>query len=231
MSCPAPEPARVLTPSQVVPALLCGCRPLAEAIERYLFDVETLGQGNELPLLVHATKARELFQGWRVVVAQGWPWPVEKAFKLGRKMFLPVRPDDGTPMDDLDFQEYIWERLVTPEGLSELRTILSELGPPVPEAQGPAAPTWGDGLPRDAHSHLTPPARAIAAAYDLKREGKPISLRAACSRAKVDRKHLGENFPEAKKIIETLGKPDCAPTRGIRDRRNRNVDGVYDPEE
>jgi hypothetical protein len=80
-------------------------------------------------------------------------------------------------------------------------------------------------------AELTPPARAIAAAYDLKSEGKPVSVRAACERAGVDRNHLAKRYPEAKQIIEELGEPDRAPRRGVHDRRTGKLDGVDNIEE
>jgi len=72
---------------------------------------------------------------------------------------------------------------------------------------------------------LTPGGRAIAAAYELQREGKPVSLRAACKRAKVDRHNLRCRFPEAVATIEALSRPAIAPRRGGRDRRTGDVDG------
>lgn len=79
---------------------------------------------------------------------------------------------------------------------------------------------------------LTPPARAVAAAYDLKREGKPVSLRAACERAKVDRANLRKRYPQVVKVIEGMSLADRAPRRGFRDRRTGSPDAVdYDSEE
>src|SRR5208337_489621 len=75
---------------------------------------------------------------------------------------------------------------------------------------------------------LTPPARAVAAAYDLQREGKPISLKAACKRAGVDRANLRKLYPEAARIIAGLAAPDGKPPRAIHDRRTGNIDAVED---
>jgi len=78
---------------------------------------------------------------------------------------------------------------------------------------------------------LTPPARAVAAAYDLQREGKPISLKAACKRAGVDRANLRERYPEAAEMIRRMGSLNRAPRRGMVDRRTGNLDAVEDLED
>jgi hypothetical protein len=75
---------------------------------------------------------------------------------------------------------------------------------------------------------LTPPARAIAAAYDLQREEKPVSLRAACERAKVDRANLRKRYPEAVKTIEALSLSQVKPRRGATDRRTGTVHALDD---
>jgi hypothetical protein len=73
---------------------------------------------------------------------------------------------------------------------------------------------------------LTPGARAIAAAYDLQREGKPVSERAACGRARFDRANLRKRYPEAVAAIEAFSRPQTAPRRGVRDRRTGDVHAV-----
>lgn len=77
----------------------------------------------------------------------------------------------------------------------------------------------------------TPGAHAIAAAYELQKEGKPVSLNAVCKRAGVDRGNLRRNYPEAIQIIKTLGSPDRSPRRGVRDHRTGDIDGVDDDED
>src|SRR5262249_14912477 len=60
-------------------------------------------------------------------------------------------------------------------------------------AAPPPSGTEASG-PDDSGSKTRPPgdpvARAVAAAYALRRAGKPVSVRAACKAAGVDRKHL-----------------------------------------
>jgi len=69
------------------------------------------------------------------------------------------------------------------------------------------------------------PVKAMAAAYALKREGKPVSLRAVCERAGgIDRANLSKRHPETAALIEALSKADRAPKRGVRDRRTGDVD-------
>ena len=48
---------------------------------------------------------------------------------------------------------------------------------------------------------LNPGTKAVGAAYQLQKEGKPISLSAACAKAGVDRKNVGRRYPEAVKAI------------------------------
>ena len=111
--------------------------------------------------------------------------------------------------------------------------------PPPTPADRPelvAAPPSGNGTAAtndrtsEAPAGLTPPARALAAAYELQREGKPVSLRTACERARVDRAHLRRRYPDAVKAIEDMARPDRSPRRGCRDRRTGNIDPLDDRE-
>ena len=77
----------------------------------------------------------------------------------------------------------------------------------------------------------SPAARAVAAAYDLLKEGKPVSLRAACERAGVDRAHLRTKYPDAIETIRRISAPNRTPRRGVRDRRNGTIDAVDDDSE
>ncbi len=96
-----------------------------------------------------------------------------------------------------------------------------EYAPEAPEVSR----TANEAAPVARPEELTPPARAIAAAYDLQKEGKPVSLRAACDKAKVDRANLRRRYPDAVKAIEALSEADRAPRRGVWDRRTGDVDG------
>jgi hypothetical protein len=98
-------------------------------------------------------------------------------------------------------------------------------------AAGPAPPPREDKRTAATPSGtaLTPAARALAAACDLQREGKPISLRAACERSGVDRAHLREKYPEVAEAIKRMATPDRTPRRGTRDRRTGAIDAVDDP--
>jgi hypothetical protein len=81
-----------------------------------------------------------------------------------------------------------------------------------------------------AKAELTPAARAIAAAYDLQKEGKRVSVKAACDRAGVDRGHLREKYPEAITAIRKIATPGRTPHRGTLDRRTGIVDALDDRE-
>ena len=74
-----------------------------------------------------------------------------------------------------------------------------------------------------------PVTRAVAAAYALRRAGKPVSVRAACKAAGVDRNNLAAKYPEAIETIEKLAEPDRKPPEGAADRRTGNLDDWDDP--
>jgi hypothetical protein len=76
-----------------------------------------------------------------------------------------------------------------------------------------------------------PAARAIGAAIVLLKEGSPISLRAACKKAGVDRKHLSDKYPDAVESIKKLGAPNGVPPKGAVDRRTGNLECWDDPDD
>lgn len=106
-----------------------------------------------------------------------------------------------------------WWRANAPDRLMppELRDDLGGASRP-PEGE-PGARPQGD-----------PASRAVAAAYALRKAGRPVSVRAACKAARVDRNHLAKRHPETVKLIEQLAEPDRAPLRGAIDRRAGNLD-------
>ncbi|MEW4569728.1 hypothetical protein AB1L88_17830 [Tautonia sp. JC769] len=111
------------------------------------------------------------------------------------------------------------------------------LGPPVsctqgveqesPKALAVAAP------PHEANPFpkLSPPGKALAAAYDLKREGRPVSIKAATERAGVNRSHLIKRYPEAVRLIKALGTPDGRVPRGSKDRQTGTIEAANDDED
>lgn len=90
-----------------------------------------------------------------------------------------------------------------------------------------AGGSWSGNAPK-ALNDLTPGARALAAAYELQKEGKPISLRRACERAGVDRVHLRKKYPDAAEAIQRMAMPDRTLRRSARDKRTGNIDAVDD---
>jgi len=88
-----------------------------------------------------------------------------------------------------------------------------------------------NGRTSETPAEPTPPARALAAAYDLQREGKPISLNSACERSGVDRKHLRDRYPETVAMIRRLAQLSRPPRPGMVDPRTGNRDAVDDPED
>jgi hypothetical protein len=81
-----------------------------------------------------------------------------------------------------------------------------------------------------AGNSMSPAARALHAALELKREGKSVSLRAACMRAVVDRVNLRRKYPDIAEVIKKMGTPDRKPRPGLIDRRhnddNRQIGGL-----
>jgi hypothetical protein len=73
-----------------------------------------------------------------------------------------------------------------------------------------------------------PASLVYAAAIDLKKEGKPVSLNAACKRAGVDRKNIAKRHPEVANAIRMLADPYQLLPRAIRDRRTGNLDAIED---
>jgi hypothetical protein len=94
------------------------------------------------------------------------------------------------------------------------------------EDEGAAAPPASGSRPAP-----TPPARALAAALDLQKEGNPVSLRAVCERAGVDRANLRSNYPDAVSAIRLMMAPDRTPKRGVRNVRTGGFDAVDDSED
>jgi hypothetical protein len=76
----------------------------------------------------------------------------------------------------------------------------------------------------------SPGARAVAAAWELHEAGKPVSLRAACRLAKVDRPNLKERYPKEVKAILLLAAPDRTPRRRTGDPRTGGFDVIDDSE-
>lgn len=117
-------------------------------------------------------------------------------------------------------------------GDPELFSALPENGRP---ALAPATPAAADPAPTPTEPNpsdtLSPPGRAVGAAYDLKREGRPVTVKAAAERARVDRSHLIRRYPEAVKLIKALGTPDGRIRRGSRDRRTGMIEAVDDDED
>jgi hypothetical protein len=113
--------------------------------------------------------------------------------------------------------------------VTEVVAALNSIKPPAiagdTDSKKPPSPE-GKSKPLDG-----PASRVVAAAYTLQKAGKPVSVRAACKAAGVDRNNLAANHPEIVKLIEQLAEPDRKPRSGLRDRRTGNLDGCDDPED
>lgn len=110
-----------------------------------------------------------------------------------------------------------------PTGANQPAASSSEAPPEPPAASGGEAPG------RDARSASVPPnpgCNALAAAYELLTEGRPVTLAAACKRAGVCRKNVAQNYHGVAEVIRGMGTPDRTPRRATRDRRTGNLDAV-----
>jgi hypothetical protein len=104
--------------------------------------------------------------------------------------------------------------------LEEAERTSDATAPPSNPAESPKAPA------ESRSAAMTPGARAVAAAYDLKQKGKPVSLRTVCEASGVDRANLRKNYPGETKIIKAMASPDRTPRRGFRDRRTGDVEAM-----
>jgi hypothetical protein len=88
------------------------------------------------------------------------------------------------------------------------------------------AQTMSALLPESSGESLNPGSKAMAAALQLKTERRPISIRAVCRLAVVDRTNLADQYPEVVKVIKKMAETDRTPRNGLRDRRTGNPDGI-----
>lgn len=130
------------------------------------------------------------------------------------------RIDDGRPVKFLEFR---FKNMHTGKWMSAKDFPMQ---PPIvhpSESRGKTSPaTKKDAAKSEA---MSPAARALAAAVELQLAGKPVSIRAACERAGVDRTNLRKLHPDVVQLLERMSDPDLSPRRGYRDSRSGSVDG------
>jgi hypothetical protein len=97
-----------------------------------------------------------------------------------------------------------WTALTSQEAVGELASLADRLERLEQESQPPAE---AGGSDKKKARSLTPGGRALAAAIELKKEGKLVSLNAACKRAGVDRKNVRNRYPDAVIGIKGLTFP------------------------
>jgi hypothetical protein len=105
-------------------------------------------------------------------------------------------------------------QLVPPSLETESRSI-----PPRPSPRSTRRENDGPRKP-------SPGSRALTAALDLKKEGLPVSVKAACERAGVDRKNVTRRYPPIAKAIREMASPDRTPRGATWDRRTGRLDAV-----
>lgn len=97
------------------------------------------------------------------------------------------------------------ERLEAPRYFDPFESLeLAESAECQPEDRPPEAPDLGI------------PGKAIGAAYALRREGKPVTVKAAAERAGVDRSHLTKRYPERAGSSGPSGRPSAGCLGGGR---------------
>jgi len=133
---------------------------------------------------------------------------------LARRIAPPPAPPAAPPPREKEPADPNASGIVTPEAPAEL---------PHRDNDRPAIASGT--------TTLDPAARAVAAAYALRKEGKPVSVRAACKAAGVDRSNLIARHPETVRLIEQLAEPDREPPSGKHDRRTENLDAWDDPDD
>ncbi len=116
----------------------------------------------------------------------------------------------------------------------KLKSLVTQT-PPVLDAGIDAKPagraTEVAPVPAPASPPGDPASRAVAAAYQLRKGGKSVTIRAVCRAAGVDRNNLADNHPEIIQLIRQLGEPDRKPPSGTRDRRTGDLQAVDDSED
>jgi hypothetical protein len=154
-----------------------------------------------------------------------WNFDASVGPRFWSRWQLAELDDDGEDYRPPSEAREIRRRLLLEVGL--LRTDSPDSSPAARTAleRGSQAPPVdsGDEAP---YRRLNPGSRALAAAYELRKEGTPVSLKAACERAGVDRKNVAKRFPDEAKIISRLSVPERTPRRGTRDRRTGHIDGI-----
>ena len=122
--------------------------------------------------------------------------------------------------DQVELVEMLASFVSSPRPPAEVNP--ESVGPPI----DPRAPDEKDEPTTP--ERLSPGARALGAVIDLRKEGVPVSLKAACGRAGVDRANLRKNYPDAAEAIKAMSGSERAPRRRAKDRRTESIDAIDD---
>jgi hypothetical protein len=127
-----------------------------------------------------------------------WRWPVDG----------PDLPDFW-PGSQNNVFIYCSELRALDEAISLMRRVCGETGGTGGTPAGDpnveqATQETGNAGPAEQGNRLKPGSRAMAAAVQLKKEGKPVSLNSACKLARVDRDNLRRNHPQVVQAIRQL---------------------------
>ena len=207
----------------------------------YDFDIPTLFQaksrladGHELTCATDGIAGDIVWVEFNTAVGPSTGWADGPAEQVSPNSPL------GRAFPDIEYR-YLKRREVTPDramawcqyhGLAVPRVLEDQLAQRnEASADGSAARPANGAVAapvRVRNGELSPASKAIAAAYDLKKAGKLMSLTAVCRLARVDRNNLRQRFPDIIGIIQEMAAPDRTPRRGVRDKRTGMTNAIDD---
>jgi len=207
-----------------------------EPVCQYLFFGDARLMDRFTPLTVEATALLRSLMPWleTIIRAAGpdepswranlWPWLLPEIFENAdpQKLLHEFERFERPEFEGASFLAFNHD--VFRVSCHALMTLVGMYGAKEIVDPTPIPPPRQD---RDDRSPTrSPGALAIAAAYELSKAGRPVSLKAACEKAGVDRKNVERRYPEAVSTIKALSVPDRPPRRGRVDRRTGVLDGV-----
>ncbi len=107
------------------------------------------------------------------------------------------------PLSTLEAINELLETMVAPDAP---QAPVSDLGGGTANPSPPSRESTPEGDPISV--------KVISAAYALSRQGKPVSISAACEKAGVNRSHFVQRYPNEAKAVKAMATPDRQPIRG-----------------
>jgi hypothetical protein len=133
---------------------------------------------------------------------------------------------------DIAAKHRIWRDVLTSlEGDDEPEVTPAQIQePPQTPKQPVSEPPKTPQCPSERTTETSTPVevRVINAAWQLKEDGKRVSVRGACKLAGVDRSNFARRHPRVAMLIRSLIRSDHDRPRGLRDPRTGFADGSVD---